>query len=67
MWKSDRQYYDVIRVPKRRRGRRDIFDWIKLLGMAAIALVIVGYVVKLYAFPAAAVTDTLIYLPLILR
>lgn len=65
MWRNERQYYDVIRVPKRRGRRRDLFDWIKLLGMAAIALVIVGYVVKLYAFPA--VTETMIYLPMVLR
>jgi hypothetical protein len=66
MWKNERQYYDVIRVKKRRRGR-DWYDWGKLIVMGAILLAIVGYVVKLYAFPAAAVTETLIYLPLVLR
>ena len=50
MWKNERQYYDVIRVKKRRRGR-DLYDWIRLLGMGVIALLIVGYVVKLYVFP----------------
>jgi hypothetical protein len=64
MWKNERQYYDVIRVKKRRRGR-DLYDWIRLLGMGVIALLIVGYVVKLYVFPADPVVPNpaVIYLP----
>jgi hypothetical protein len=63
MWKNERQYYDVIRVKKRRRGR-DLYDWIRLLGMGVIALLIVGYVVKLYVFPTVPPPPAgLIYLP----
>jgi hypothetical protein len=59
-----RQYYEIIRVPKRRRGRRGMgtFEKIKLVGMLLLGIVIIVYVVRLYAADAAAV-----YLPLVVR
>ena len=61
-----RQYYEVIRVPKRQRGRRGMgtFEKIKLVGMLLLGIVIIVYVVRLYAFSADAAA---VYLPLVLR
>jgi hypothetical protein len=60
-----RQYYEVIRVAKRPRGRRGMgtFEKIKLVGMLLLGIVIIVYVVRLYAISA----DAAIYLPLVLR
>ena len=52
----------------RGRGRRSWFEWAQLLGMGAMLLGVVAYLVWLFAFqPAAAATGYAVWLPLVAR